>query len=950
MFDQPAGHDQPAEVDRWTLPEQADSAEAGPVTRPGRWAVSNWPVHWKVLAIALVPMLMAAVLGGLRIHASVVAARDLNAAAARAELLPAIDDYLAATEDALATQAAGGDAAHAMAAYEEKRSALQWRFDSAVPVSDVRLAVTTLLDSGRQLLDGAVAGQLDLRQQVTTYSPLLLTAESAITGSVRLDDERLRAQAEGMSRAVGSRGQMAMQRMLIERGGDIPEPELRSSMIALAGAEPHAVMGMTKLLGEASEDASALRTQMVQRRSVMSDLNQPLVDNVDLLASIQDTDRIAQKLISDATASITTTVGDKAAHQRSNAIRDAVIVLVGFLVVLAIVAWVARSLVRPLRQLRDGALRIAHQDLAHEIDQVKAGDEREPAPLPIRTTEEIGQVAHAVDELHAQALLLAGDEARLRLMVNDMFETMSRRNKSLVDSQLSLIDQLERNEENPQRLDSLFELDHLATRMRRNSANLLVLAGAQTWRERDKPVPLATLVNAAASEVEEYRRVEVGAVSESSVVGSVATDSIHLLAELIDNALRYSPPTEPVHVRAVDTSGGGVLVEVQDAGLGMTDGDLRIANMRLTSGGEVTPDNARHMGLFVVGRLAAQHDMTVRLLDGADGLGTTAQLYLPPELVDGGAPGIGESVETAADVQQQLGDTAGHDTSTVDESAISEAAESVSAAVAVDMATVAPLPVRDPGSSGIGDVSVTTFDVPTAPTGQRSAEQCDEPARGRESAQTPSLPADTSAFFASRADYAPNDSTIVIRYEGDPEADAVQYVSTQPRAADEAMRETGSGDLTDVSPPADETSSPVSDSGVDLIYQSLLSEWLIDPHELAVPLDWKSVWDNGWAAAAAAEDKPVLAHTDHGLPVREPGARLVPGAATDPRNHTGADDADGEGPVASDGGRQPDDEAGGNAAVDRDPDAIRASIGNHFKGVRAARSPAPDTTEGPDDQ
>ncbi|EUA06888.1 putative signal transduction histidine kinase [Mycobacterium xenopi 4042] len=100
------------------------------------------------------------------------------------------------------------------------------------------------------------------------------------------------------------------------------------------------------------------------------------------------------------------------------------------------------------------------------------------------TTEEIGQVAHAVDELHTQALLLAGDEARLRLLVNDMFETMSRRNRSLVDQQLALIDRLERNEEDPDRLDSLFRLDHLAARMRRNGANLLVLAGAQITREQ----------------------------------------------------------------------------------------------------------------------------------------------------------------------------------------------------------------------------------------------------------------------------------------------------------------------------------------------------------------------------------------------------------------------------------------------------------------------------------
>ena len=116
---------------------------------------------------------------------------------------------------------------------------------------------------------------------------------------------------------------------------------------------------------------------------------------------------------------------------------------------------------------------------------------------------------------------------------------------------------------------------------------------------------------------------------------------MHLLAELVDNALRYSPPAEPVHVRAVYTTSGGVLVEVDDSGLGMTDSDLRIANMRLTAGGEVSPDSARHMGLFVAGRLARQHDMTVRLLGSANGVGTTAQLYLPPELLDGGAAGPG---------------------------------------------------------------------------------------------------------------------------------------------------------------------------------------------------------------------------------------------------------------------------------------------------------------------
>ena len=186
----------------------------------------------------------------------------------------------------------------------------------------------------------------------------------------------------------------------------------------------------------------------------------------------------------------------------------------------------------------------------------------------MHTTEEIGQVAHAVDELHTQALLLAGDEARLRLLVNDMFETMSRRNRSLVDQQLSLIDRLERNEEDPDRLDSLFRLDHLAARLRRNSANLLVLAGAPLSRDQREPVPLSTVINAAVSEVEDYRRVETAGVPDCTVIGAATGGIIHLLAELIDNALRYSPPTTSVRVSAARGGDGGVLLWVVRLRLG----------------------------------------------------------------------------------------------------------------------------------------------------------------------------------------------------------------------------------------------------------------------------------------------------------------------------------------------------------------------------------------------
>ncbi|GAA1655862.1 hypothetical protein MMUR_52600 [Mycolicibacterium murale] len=827
---------------------------AGPVIRkPARWSLSNWPVRWKVAAIAAIPLLLAAVFGGVRVYASAVEARDLAAAADRTELVPAIDDYMAALQDALVATASGGDTATADTDYQARSTELQERVDSVDPVSDVRLAVTDLLTLGRQLV--ADAGSSPLPEQVSSFSPLLLTAETAITGSVRGADESVRVQAEGLARAVGARGQMAMQRLLVQSGGAVGEPELRSSMVALAGTEPSTVRGMAELLGPTSEEAATLRSQMVQRLDILSDPAAPLTGNPQLLQSIQTTDDIAARLVDDTASGITAAVRDEAADARADAIRDAAVVVLTFLLVVLIVVLVARSLTRPLRRLRDGALSIAHRDLVDEIERVKAGDEREPDPLPIHTTEEIGQVAHAVDELHTQALLLAGDEARLRVTVNDMFETMSRRNKSLVDQQLSLIDRLERNEEDPGRLDSLFRLDHLATRMRRNGANLLVLAGAQISREHSAPEPLPSLIAAAASEVEDYQRVHTRAVPDCSVVGSVAGDAVHLLAELIDNALRYSPPSAQVRVNAVHTSNGGVLVDVEDDGLGMTDGDLRIANMRLTAGGEVTPDSARHMGLFVVGRLARQHGMTVQLLVGDTGSGTKAQLYVPPELL--------ENVTVAPQPEPEP------------EPAPPAVAPSLFDAPAPEPADESgtALPRRTPGSSGITGEPPAADEQPAWWPGEGAARS--------------GAPADTSEFFSSRR-----------------------------RAQWEAQEETGHAEP--------EPAEPAT-SDVDLIYQNMMSEWLVDPEDLqqlATPQDWKSVWDNGWATAAEVEDVPVENHTDHGLPVRQPGARLVPGGTS-----AGTPEQTSE----------------------RDPDAIRASLGAHFSGVHAGRTHGSDTpTEGPD--
>ncbi|HET6735521.1 HAMP domain-containing protein, partial [Mycobacterium sp.] len=485
-----------------------ETKTATPAKRPSRWSLTNWPVRWKVFAIVLVPLVLAGTFGGLRIYAAMNEASDLRRAADRAELVPAIVSYMAALEGAMVAGTEGGDTQSALSQYDTRKSELGQRLEDTDVIPDVRLATNTLLDYGQDLVNKVMSNAIDLRTRVTTYAPLLLTSETAITGSVRSDDQSVQLRAEALSRAVGARGQMAMQQMLVNRGVDLPEPEVRTSMITLAGTEPSTINGMSKLLGGASNEAATLRSEMVKRMSLMSNPAIPVVGNPELLASQQATRQVADKLIADTTSAIPAAVEQEANASRTAAIRDVAIVVGAILLVLLLVIFVARSLVRPLRRLRDSALKVAHEDLSREIERVRAGGEPGPVePIPVHTSEEVGQVAHAVDELHEQAVFLAGEQSRLQLQVSDMFETLSRRSRSLVDQQLSLIDRLERNEEDPERLESLFRLDHLAARMRRNGANLLVLSGARIPRDQAAPVPVAAIVNAAASEVEDYARV-----------------------------------------------------------------------------------------------------------------------------------------------------------------------------------------------------------------------------------------------------------------------------------------------------------------------------------------------------------------------------------------------------------------------------------------------------------
>ena len=372
-----------------------------PAKRPSRWSIANWPVRWKVFAIVLVPLVLAGTFGGLRISSSATDTADLR----RAEMVPAIESYMASLDAAMLASSTGGDTQAALTKFDASRQELQRRLADTDIAPDVNKGVNTMIGGGQALIDKVTANNIGLRDRVTTYAPILLTAEDAINGSVRVDDERIRAETLGLSRAIGARGQMMMQQLLVNLGGELPEPELRTSMITLAGTEPSTLFGMSQVLGVGSPEAQKMQAEMVKRMAIMSDPAAVLVGNPDLSASIQVTNQIANKIIADTSTAVTGAVEGQAAAQRTAAIRDSAIVVGAMLLALLMVILVARSLVPPLRRLRDSALKVAHDELAREIERVRGGAEPGPVqPIPVHTSEEVGQVAHAVDELHEQAV------------------------------------------------------------------------------------------------------------------------------------------------------------------------------------------------------------------------------------------------------------------------------------------------------------------------------------------------------------------------------------------------------------------------------------------------------------------------------------------------------------------------------------------------------------------
>ncbi len=294
-----------------------------------------------------------------------------------------------------------------------------------------------------------------------------------------------------------------------------------------------------------------------------------------------------------------------------------------------------RSIRQELTGLQDGAGVMAHEHLPRVIERLRSGDEvdvaAESPPLPTGKITEIASVANAFSTVQRTAVEAAVGQANLRKGVNQVFLNLSLRNQSLLHRQLGMLDSMERATNEPSALADLFRLDHLTTRMRRHAEGLIILSGATPGRGWRDPVPVVNVLRAAIAEVEDYVRVNVASESRDAVVGAAVNDIIHLIAELVENATTFSPPTTRVEIRA-DIVGNGFAVEIEDRGLGLTAEELASINQRLASPPEFDLANSDQLGLFVVGQLAARHGIRVSLRESPYG-GTTAIVLMPHSVI-----------------------------------------------------------------------------------------------------------------------------------------------------------------------------------------------------------------------------------------------------------------------------------------------------------------------------
>lgn len=459
--------------------------ESAPRSRQFR--LSNWSVTRKVGVVLLLPVVLASTFAVLRINDELDMISQLDAASEQARIIRPMLGFGWATEQLALSAATSWE--------DQPDSAIDrvaGKFDQTAADLETALKSTRAPDSVSKELDLALVAGRAMRNSLRSSSPVTIGQQAddvaarignAIAVSTTIEELSVQRYFLQLGVTTNARRLLAQQYMLIGSPGAAKNPAVQPTVLTTAGGELVLIMQFAQLQPSSALNANTLIDAINTRLGAFGQnvgdptTNPAVVDSLRTSAASYDQTTLA------LVDTIDKRLADRTSELRGIVLRDIASVVATLLAGLALALAVARSLVVPIRRLRHGALQVAHVDLPNEIEVVRSGGSTpETSQIDVHTTEEIGQLARAVDDIHQAALHLAGEQARLRLQIGSMFETLSRRSQSLVEQQLSLIEELEHDEDDSERLQSLFRLDHLATRMRRNGDNLLVLAGTALRR------------------------------------------------------------------------------------------------------------------------------------------------------------------------------------------------------------------------------------------------------------------------------------------------------------------------------------------------------------------------------------------------------------------------------------------------------------------------------------
>ncbi|MET7329071.1 nitrate- and nitrite sensing domain-containing protein [Nonomuraea sp. NPDC005650] len=514
--------------------------------------------------------------------------------------------------------------------------------EGAKRLTDVLQELNTLKQT-RQSID---AGQMNRLQATATYGEIIDSVYSLYGSLATLDDKVLAKDIRTLLSLSRAREVITREDALV--AGALTEGRMTPS----EHAQFTQTVGAWRILADqaaaelpASEKAAYDKVVEGQSFTRLKNLENALSQQDPSMGTLpfgadqwkSTTDRALADL-----NNLVLTAGDRLVERATPVAVNVVVrlILAGGLGLIAVVASIilsittARSLFAQLQKLRDSAHELSDDRLPGVVERIGRGEDvdlAKEAPDLDFGDDEIGQVGQAFNTVQRTAISVAAEQAELRRSIRDILLSLARRTQGLVHRQLTVLDVMERRETDPEELKELFRLDHLAIRMRRNAENLIVLSGsapARTWR---RSVPMVDVVRGALAEVEDYTRVTLMPMGDVVLVGRAVGDVIHLLAELIENAVSFSPPYTNVQVSG-QLVANGYVIEIEDRGLGMKPEDLESANERIADPPEFRITGTARLGLYVVSQLARRHEIQVVLKPSPYG-GTTVVVLLPQELV-----------------------------------------------------------------------------------------------------------------------------------------------------------------------------------------------------------------------------------------------------------------------------------------------------------------------------